>query len=532
MTAILRFVYLTLCLLCWCATALDSKARASAKVLEYTQGDFPDLADRVESGQHGAIYRVAKDMLDKGIHKEEAIQVLHTLADHPSQPHMLSQVALGFVYYGIDDKDKALHYFSMAGARGPHQASLYNVGRIYAEAGKSALALAYIKSAYRMTRTDPNLTDEATTASCQEAFDVIAKNISSESLSLHDEANAFLYGNLEDFPVDGSEEENAWKSSINFLLQAKPDFDSMQKSFANLHTLWENNRYMMSPLQKHLLLHLANRLLSVLNRHNSQYLRLLAQYSEMLAVSKYCYEQASSDHRACFNDAISTAACSYRRLSSDTDLDRVYDVAQKHSRAATHWTTKQQTPAVLFDNVSSNGIFDASHFTAVRAVEQHSRSWIYDSLEALFDKRTPSFQVGEDGESVPEQEAVMSLIVYDGNTWDDKTCSLVPQVCDILKDTETGLCQRGEKGCHSSRIVELVRYPPKATQHAPCGLSNAEATMFICLSTCKGLDLRVGSNTMKASNLQATLYDESFDVVITNQSNQAAFALKAKLISL
>ena len=98
----------------------------------------PDLLDQetaqaARAGDYTALFRLAKLVQQQPTDlSTTSRKIFHALADEAG--HIPSQVALGMQYYNNNDSDKALQYFVDAGENGPHQASLYNAGRIYAEA--------------------------------------------------------------------------------------------------------------------------------------------------------------------------------------------------------------------------------------------------------------------------------------------------------------------------------------------------------------------------------------------------------------
>jgi hypothetical protein len=118
-----------------------------------------------------ALNEVAKSMNDP-VDRLSSVLVWHALADDGSQGddyeaydeaegydyhcHIPSALALGFSY---DEADMArsLHYFLMATSKKgmPHQAGMYNAGRLYLELDDPRGALAYIRACATLDQTHP-----------------------------------------------------------------------------------------------------------------------------------------------------------------------------------------------------------------------------------------------------------------------------------------------------------------------------------------------------------------------------------------
>ena len=137
------------------APALFAKAVQHAKSLAVTtdpqykqhQKEHRKLLDELENGSVEALFTVAQSLnkRNKGEDRITSVELWHALAD--GADHVPSAVALGFSYSEVD-KELALKYFVQASNsdQGPHQASLYNAGRLFLELNEAASSLAYIRS--------------------------------------------------------------------------------------------------------------------------------------------------------------------------------------------------------------------------------------------------------------------------------------------------------------------------------------------------------------------------------------------------
>lgn len=106
------------------------------------------LLEELQNGSVEALYTVAQSLNKRNVGDDRitSVQLWHALAD--GADHVPSAVALGFSYAEVD-KELALNYFVQASngdGEGPHQASLYNAGRLLLELNEAASSLAYSKS--------------------------------------------------------------------------------------------------------------------------------------------------------------------------------------------------------------------------------------------------------------------------------------------------------------------------------------------------------------------------------------------------
>lgn len=177
-----------------------------------------------------------------------SIEIWHALADgrNGDDGHILSQVALGFAY-SEHDKALAVTYFVQAGEAGPHQAALFNAGRLLAdpELEDFVKALAYLRAAYSLAETHPKYSTAHLTETSELAYETLSAQLTAlinESLtkkgsilSIQEVADMFLYANLNDFPVAKSKEEKIWARGMQSLQSknwelAFMEFDKLQKT--------------------------------------------------------------------------------------------------------------------------------------------------------------------------------------------------------------------------------------------------------------------------------------------------------------
>lgn len=189
------------------------------------------------------LYGVAQAMNKQG-DRLTSTQIWHALADDEQHPHLLSQVALGFAY-AEHDKPQAVRYFVDAGEAGPHQAALYNAGRLLLEFSNDwTRALAYLRAAATLTGGDAK---PALTATAEQAYQTLSEQIMTLSaLSLQQAADMFLYANLDDYPNPKSKTEKLWAKGMQALQK-----DDYKSALIHILKLQEDTKF--SDLQLHLL---------------------------------------------------------------------------------------------------------------------------------------------------------------------------------------------------------------------------------------------------------------------------------------
>eukprot|EP00537_Pseudo-nitzschia_pungens_P018144 CAMPEP_0172408368 /NCGR_PEP_ID=MMETSP1061-20121228/75815_1 /TAXON_ID=37318 /ORGANISM="Pseudo-nitzschia pungens, Strain cf. pungens" /LENGTH=313 /DNA_ID=CAMNT_0013144493 /DNA_START=275 /DNA_END=1216 /DNA_ORIENTATION=- len=248
------------------------KAMRFVKDTNYGDGDgnTPDVLERLESGHVHTLYKVAQAMNERENREDRltSIEIWHALADHnddnsnsnSNNGHILSQVALGFAY-SEHDKASAVTYFVQAGEAGPHQAALFNAGRLLAdpELEDFVKALAYLRAAYNLAETHPEYSTDHLTETSKLAYETLSAQLTglvNESLgskggialSIQEVADMFLYANLNDYPLAKSREEKIWARGMQSL-QAR----NWEIAFVEFEKLQRTSREELSNLQLSLL---------------------------------------------------------------------------------------------------------------------------------------------------------------------------------------------------------------------------------------------------------------------------------------
>mmetsp|Transcript_35760 Transcript_35760/g.86517 ORF Transcript_35760/g.86517 Transcript_35760/m.86517 type:complete len:283 (-) Transcript_35760:20-868(-) len=198
----------------------DNSAKISATLLATAlnhavqSGLGEDLVQKVYDKDVGALYQVAKSMyanprrqnnVDEN-DKLSSVQIFHALADG-KEHHILSMVQLGFAY-AEEDKSQAIQYFVQAGEDGPHQASLYNAGRLFAEEGEFAAALGYMRAAISLS-TGAKMTETA-----RAGYNSLNNQLQQVELGLNEMVSMFPYADLNDFPQQGSKADKLWNEAM------------------------------------------------------------------------------------------------------------------------------------------------------------------------------------------------------------------------------------------------------------------------------------------------------------------------------
>ena len=226
---------------------------------------YPNAEATIEALQGGsveALYQVANSMNKLGgDDRLTSIQIYHALADDPSSHHIMSMVQLGFTY-SESNKSDAIKYFVQAGEDGPHQAALYNAGRLFLESNDYARALGYIRAAATLAKdkntamyAKPQMTETA-----EGAYRELCKMLigAIDNLSLQDMVDAFPYASILDFPKEGSKEDKIWHNAMTklaaFTSSKSRDANTLEGLRTELAKLLEGENKKMSELQKVLLI--------------------------------------------------------------------------------------------------------------------------------------------------------------------------------------------------------------------------------------------------------------------------------------
>jgi len=207
---------------------LFAKAVDHAKTLAVTtdpqykqhQKQHQQLLEELRNGSVEALYTVAQSLNQRNVGEDRitSVQLWHALAD--GADHVASAVALGFSYAEVD-KELALKYFVQASNgddEGPHQASLYNAGRLLLELNDAASSLAYIRACATVEKNYPAYETPAQTKTCKEAYELLSNQIMTKTTpGIEDAIEMFLYASIDDVPQENTKEFTKWSKAMEFL---------------------------------------------------------------------------------------------------------------------------------------------------------------------------------------------------------------------------------------------------------------------------------------------------------------------------
>eukprot|EP00527_Entomoneis_sp_CCMP2396_P000654 CAMPEP_0198152430 /NCGR_PEP_ID=MMETSP1443-20131203/59827_1 /TAXON_ID=186043 /ORGANISM="Entomoneis sp., Strain CCMP2396" /LENGTH=447 /DNA_ID=CAMNT_0043818459 /DNA_START=75 /DNA_END=1418 /DNA_ORIENTATION=- len=390
---------------CWAQEQqIDAQVRLPPELfnaaLDYAKAKLPQdiTKDNEIMRSPSTLYQIAKGMSNHDATRQKAVQIFHILADidkeskFQQQQHqgyaIESQVALGFYYSkqhdGNHDLDKALHYFETAGEAGPHQAALYNAGRIHAAKGQWVPAMAFIHAAATMKEQDHDESSsyyyysDSVEETALEAFELLSQRIAQQpALSIREIADIFMYANLDNFPNSSSNNDKdsteLWTNAMlladkleqqGMLQGKKKDQQQQQKHEQQLQQkiqvdmeaclsllvqLWESSSSSslpkMSRLQAYLLLQTALQILVQLVEWSDTYVPAAAGYAEALALSPYCVDHAvaggdattttdssssSTSPSFCFSETVVIAMKLYKQLQDLDGVRRIEELISQH----------------------------------------------------------------------------------------------------------------------------------------------------------------------------------------------------------
>lgn len=257
------------------AKALNHVATAS-----YASPDTAEsIISSIQAGSVDSLYNVAKAMNASPSSEESklaSIQIFHALADGPSH-HILSMVQLGHTYSEAD-KSQALKYFVQAGEDGPHQASLYNAGRLFLEVEPAEYdrALAYIRAAATLASdkstamyAKPQMTEAATTA-YHDLSTMLISSIQAGGLTFEQMMNLFSYASIDNNPKPGSKGDKLWNAAmeeiVKFINPGKNEVDIsvLERARNDLTKLQEVGKKELSALQMELIAAIMNEALRII----------------------------------------------------------------------------------------------------------------------------------------------------------------------------------------------------------------------------------------------------------------------------
>lgn len=472
------------------------------------------VQEKIAARDVHTLHQVAKHQLQQQQNQLQAaagLKTLHALADEAQ--HLASQVTLGFYYYqkagdnsNLDDKLKALKYFSIAGQEGPHQAALYNAGRIYGELGEWIPALAFVRTAATLGHTHPTAVTDALTQTCLTAYNVMRQQLSQQTLGIQQWADIFLYSNLQDFPADGSPQADLWTHAVMALDLFNRTFSesngkeqnhqAMLTAFENLHQLWETASTQLSDLQAFILLQQINDMLGLLAGLDDKYISAAAGYAEALAMSPYCHAWAAATEpeTSCFNEAAVAAVAYYRRVKDQQGAQRVVELGRSHPTAATHWDLVEQTPRVYHTGLTSQPWWPNEGFPTAIALAQafasHKNAILQElrNVQALQEGLQPTTGSGSGGNAQEAQVQTDGTTtttstededdskfgfrristpyiglrtdqdqtrttgaggwaefgpLFDGRGWKQDKCAYTPTLCQVIQQDPSSLCTHG-----------------------------------------------------------------------------------------
>ncbi|CAJ1951654.1 unnamed protein product [Cylindrotheca closterium] len=179
------------------------------------------VVQRVYDKNIDALYRVAKSMYANPRQNQDeddkltSVQIFHALADG-EEHHILSMIQLGFAY-AEEDKSQAIQYFVQAGEDGPHQASLYNAGRLFAEEGEFAAALGYMRAAVSLPDSNSEYSSDKMTDTAKAGYNSLNIQLQQVELGLNEMVAIFPYADLKGFPQEGSKADKLWNEAMTLF---------------------------------------------------------------------------------------------------------------------------------------------------------------------------------------------------------------------------------------------------------------------------------------------------------------------------
>ena len=590
---IMRYLCFVVAVIISIVLAADNPPIVEKAIKENGGASVSDLA---------SLYKVSRTWYENTSTRSDAIQLFHHLAD--SHGHVLSMAKLGHYYTTEKGTNPqlALHYFMQAGENGPHHASLYNAGRLMAEQSDWVGALAYLRAAATLGETHPpEYITEATTQSALQAYEIVSEQIAREELTVKQVADVFIYGSLQDLP---EKEVTIWSQAVMALVQFNQTFvetsgqtqdsDAMNQAAEALRVLWETygKSGKLSKLQTYLLLDNMNDMLGPLAGLDDAYVPMAAGYAEALAtLSQYCYDQYATeeDEPACFNGAAASAMSYYRRANDGESAKRVLQFAQGHPNAATHWRLMEQTPRVFHPELTSRAWWTASDFSAaqsLQAVYKKSKKTIQAELQAVKDlqegrlrgtnqqqssglPQTVEVNANGDTETTAKDDGTGGFQriftpyigvrtddtetsktgaggwaefgpLFDGMTWNEQNCDVVPTICNALKNDQSLCTARASptsssdvwKLCGADTVVTILRLRPGTNILPHCGTTNSRLIMHFALEGADGVEFTVGGKMVKnydKGDGNAIVFDDSFEHSVYHGGKKDRFVVLAVL---
>lgn len=457
-------------------------------------------------------------------------------------------------------------------------------------------SLAYCHAAVTLHENYPELAEDHITKVSLQAMEVLYNTVVMSDLSIREVADAFIFGCTSTKQSLSQDALELWTGAVTSLLRFNETFvetngshqdeQLMMTIYRNLKLLVENHGPNLSDLQMYLALDNLNDFLGPLAGLNDTYLEDAAIYAERLAFSSLCVNSyaVSEGEGACFNGAAASAISYYRRQGNDAGAEHVRLLANEHAHAATHWNTILQTPRVFHPSLTAKPWWNSMDFTAAVSLKDAygnpaTRSRIFKELEAVVNLqegklRGEEYVVDSSGEDVHkvDMEGVQRIFtpyigvrsndkekakdgaggwaefgpLFDGMKWSKERCSIVPTLCNILKDDKS-LCSEArldqpstdstqkkdiQTMCGSGTVVTILRLRPGTSILPHCGTTNRRLIMHFPLIGSEGVRFVVGNETVMnygGGDGSPIVFDDSFEHHVYHEGNKDRFVVLAVL---
>lgn len=305
-------------------------------------------------------------------------------------------------------------------------------------------------------------------------------------------------------------------------------------------------------------------------------LQQAARYTERLAMSHYCrgsFARTESES-GCFNGAVSAAISYHRRLArvdggsldAAAGADRVFELARSHAKStggATMYQRQAQTPRVYHPGLTGRAWWDASQFGLLRALEAaYSKGALRDDLlgvqqlqeGGIRGKAKASSAAAAGLQRIFTPYIAVSSVddagvggwaefgpLYDGVTWNNERCTVLPLLCALLREHASEICGSGsadaaqvEAVCGSDTLITILRLRPGTSIHAHCGTTNRRLIMHFAILGSAGVRFRVGDGDDGdgdggwrgyGGDGRSIVFDDSFEHEVTHQGLHERFVV-------
>ena len=484
-------------------------------------------------------------------------------------------------------------------------------------------AYEYFFLAYALASQKGTITTNKTTEAAREAHKALSGHISSLSLEPRALSRAFFAANI-DLGIPGGMLLEKWTAGIAYLERFNDRFvtgvgvvdEQRRAELRSVLQEWgdilddDNLSAQLSDLQTYLLLDNLQDVIGPLAGRDDALSLQAGELAEALAVSVYCKERFAEEEgdTACFNGAVSAAMSFYRRAGRPGEAQRVFELANRHPGAATKWVFPSQTPRVFYRNMRANPWWNEQEFTIVRELESAYRgkkALIMKDLKAVVTAQegkkvrrggnirlenqererqapreasldeggferifTPHIGVRVDDEKT-EQDGSGGWSefgpLYDGLDWSLERCSLIPILCQVLKEqvrdshevcgldeTELAAYRSNKEGleatyrhtvenrCGADTIVTLLRLRPGTHILPHCGTTNRRLILHFALQGSGGVKFRAGDELEERApggwvydygggDGHGIIFDDSFEHEVKHDGDQDRFVILAVL---